>query len=68
MDQYKYRTMSATEKAIYDAQQDISVNTRGLAYELWAVSQLSPGEGIMDGVTRVERILKNEAIKKSAQG
>jgi hypothetical protein len=29
----------------------------GLAHELWAVAQLLPGEGIVDGVDRIKAVL-----------
>jgi hypothetical protein len=28
------------------------------AHELWALSQLTPGEGIEDGIVRIEKYLK----------
>ena len=31
-----------------------------IAHEIWAAAQLMPGEGIEDGVRRVEEILMNE--------
>lgn len=33
----------------------------GLAHEIWAAAQLAPGEGIEDGVGRVEKILGAQA-------
>lgn len=32
-----------------------------LAHEIWAVAQLAPGEGIMDGAARVEALLRKSA-------
>jgi len=36
---------------------DEKVDFRGLAHEIWATAQLLPGEGIEDGVDRIEEIL-----------
>jgi predicted Zn-ribbon and HTH transcriptional regulator len=32
-----------------------------LAHEIWAVAQLAPGEGIVDGVARIASLLRREA-------
>ncbi|MBX6334423.1 hypothetical protein IRY61_03735 [Candidatus Saccharibacteria bacterium] len=32
---------------------------RAMAHEIWAAAQLAPGEGIVDGVARVEAMLRN---------
>jgi len=32
----------------------------GLAHELWAAAQLTPGEGITDGVDRIASILRKQ--------
>lgn len=32
----------------------------GIAHELWALGQLIPGEGILDGVKRIEEYLERE--------
>ena len=31
-----------------------------LAHEIWAVAQLTPGEGILDGVDRIVALLRRE--------
>lgn len=33
-------------------------NHAALAHEIWAAAQLAPGEGIADGVARVEALLR----------
>lgn len=35
-------------------------STDGLAHELWAVAQLRPDEGILDGVDRIKQVLRDE--------
>ena len=32
-----------------------------LAHEIWAVAQLAPGEGIVDGVARIAALLRKAA-------
>ncbi|WP_026610687.1 hypothetical protein [Methylocaldum szegediense] len=36
-------------------------NLKALSHEIWAAAQLAPGEGIVDGVARVEAMLRAEA-------
>lgn len=36
-------------------------NHAALAHEIWAAAQLAPGEGIVDGVARVEALLRKDA-------
>ncbi len=31
-----------------------------LSHEIWAIAQLAPGEGIADGVARIEALLRRE--------
>src|SRR5690606_30045732 len=35
-------------------------NLKALSHEIWAAAQLAPGEGIVDGVARVEAMLRAE--------
>ena len=35
-------------------------NLNQLSHEIWAVAQLTPGEGIADGVARIEALLRRE--------
>lgn len=39
-----------------------------LAHELWAAAQLAPGEGIEDGVARLEAILQEQPVASVSQG
>jgi len=36
-------------------------NLKALSHEIWAAAQLAPGEGIVDGVARVEAMLRKAA-------
>jgi len=42
------------------------VSLNDLAHEIWATAQLLPGEGIEDGVNRLESLLQDSAIGRQS--
>jgi hypothetical protein len=47
-----------------DARTDPPEDITGLAHELWALAQLMPEEGILDGVMRIEEALQKYLGRK----
>jgi hypothetical protein len=43
-----------------------SISLNDLAHEIWATAQLLPGEGIEDGVNRLESLLQDSIIGRKA--
>lgn len=39
-------------------------NRKELSHEIWAAAQLAPGEGIADGVARIEALLRRAEVER----
>jgi len=55
----KKNGVSPTRQEQWDREEEAKANV-SKAHEIWAVAQLMPGEGIEDGVARIEKILEEK--------
>ncbi|MDF0501581.1 hypothetical protein POK33_12720 [Burkholderia cenocepacia] len=60
------RALRDMDKAATSANETGAEGAAGLAHELWAAAQLAPGEGIEDGVRRIEAIVSRSPATAAA--
>ena len=61
MDRARRNGVSPTAQEKIDREKE-QETVKSIAHEIWATAQLIPGEGIEDGVARVEEIIVKEKL------